>query len=578
MSTFLWRSLALSLATLSALAASALFLNYAGKNGIGWLDLIRAAMVFLATAWIGWGAAQAFIGLVPARRRARGRTDDRLHSRTAILIPIYNENPAEVFARIGAMILGLRDAGLAAHFDFAILSDTTRDDIATQERTELAHLLRITGTRGHLFYRRRTENTGRKAGNIEAFITRSGGAYDFALILDADSLMEPATIAEMVRRMQAAPRLGLLQTLPRIVRAQSLFGRAMQFSAALYAPVFARGQARMQGVSGPFWGHNALIRVSAFAESCGLPVLRGKPPFGGHILSHDYVEAALLARAGWQVRVDTDLGGSYEEGPENLIAYARRDRRWCQGNLQHARLLLAPGLRLWNRFAFVQGIAAYTAPLLWGLFLLASVLAAATEAPVDYFPTPHLSVPIFPGDRTLAAIGLLAGVVGLLLLPKVLIALIATVSGRARGFDGNRQTGLGTLAEIALSSVIAPVIMMFQARAVAQILSGRDGGWPATARDDGQVGLAEAWAATWWMVLTGALTLGAAAWFAPDLVIWLCPVTLPLLIAPVLIAWTSRPTGPGLFATPETTAPPRCLTVAAGLAIRHDPAPDPIAA
>src|SRR5690606_25094182 len=172
--------------------------------------------------------------------------------------------------------------------------------------------------------RRREQNVGKKAGNIADFIRTSGARYEFLVILDADSLMAGQTILTMTLRMKAAPRLGLLQTLPRIIAARSWFGRAVQFAASYYSPAFARGVAGTQGREGPFWGHNAAVRTRAFAESCGLPALSGKPPFGGHILSHDYVEAALLARAGWIVRLDPDLEGSFEEGPENIVDYAKR--------------------------------------------------------------------------------------------------------------------------------------------------------------------------------------------------------------------------------------------------------------
>ena len=182
------------------------------------------------------------------------------------------------------------------------------------------------GDARRIVYRRRNRNTGRKAGNIEDFIQTSGGAYDYAMILDADSLMEGATIARMVRRMEADPALGLLQSLARVVGARSWFGRTMQFSASFCSQIFARGLAMMQGRTGPFWGHNALVRVRAFAASCSLPELAGQAPFGGHILSHDYVEAALLARAGRTVRLDDDLDGSFEEGPENIVDHAKRDR------------------------------------------------------------------------------------------------------------------------------------------------------------------------------------------------------------------------------------------------------------
>ncbi|MCE8471342.1 glucans biosynthesis glucosyltransferase MdoH, partial [Rhodovulum sulfidophilum] len=279
------------------------------------------------------------------------------HQPTVVLVPICNEDPVTTFARIAAMDGSIQAAGLRC--DIAVLSDTRDPENAARERDVFARLLAETGGAGRIFYRRRTDNRGRKAGNIEDFIQSSGGAYEFALILDADSLMEGVTIRRMIARMQADPRLGLLQTLPKIIGAGSLFGRAMQFSASFHSPVFARGLARLQGNTGPFWGHNAMVRVRAFAESCGLPALEGKPPFGGHILSHDYVEAALLARAGWRVKLDETIEGSFEEGPDNILAHAKRDRRWCQGNLQHIRLVLAPGLAGWSRFVFLQGIFAY---------------------------------------------------------------------------------------------------------------------------------------------------------------------------------------------------------------------------
>ena len=280
------------------------------------------------------------------------------------------------------------------------------------------------------FYRRRAQNTGKKAGNVEEFFEQSGGAYDYALILDADSLMEGQTILEMIRRMEAEPRLGLLQTLPKIIRAQTRFGRAMQFAASFYSPVFCRGLAMLQGETGPFWGHNAIVRVQAFVQSCGLPVLRGTPPFGGHIMSHDYVEAALLARAGWIVRVDDDLEGSFEEGPENVIDHGKRDRRWCQGNLQHARVITAPGLKAWSRFVFAQGIMAYIAPLFWLAFLLVSILAPYFDVQPDYFPEANWPIPYIPPSMTFEAISLLVGIFGLLLLPKLLVAVKAAWTGQ----------------------------------------------------------------------------------------------------------------------------------------------------
>lgn len=534
------RFTALALSLLLAAGAGLLFLQFGLADGLDVMDIVRSGLIFGSTFWLAWGAVQGLWGLF-WRKTTPPRVAGAISGRTAILVPVYNEDPVVTFARVAAMDASLAALAMTGSFDFAILSDTRNDQIAAQERHWFRHLLNERAGEGRMFYRRRATNTGKKAGNVEDFFSRSGAAYDYALILDADSLMEGATIVEMVRRMEAVPDLGLLQTLPKIIRARSRFGRAQQFSASFFSPIFARGLTLMAGRTGPFWGHNALVRVQAFAASCGLPVLSGQPPFGGHILSHDYVEAALLARAGWLVRLDPDLEGSYEEGPENIIDFAKRDRRWCQGNLQHSRLLMAPGLKGWSRFVFLQGILAYLAPILWLLFILASIVAPLFVPPPDYFPEPYLLFPVFPSDQASKAIGLAIGVFGLLLLPKLMIAIEAAVTGRARPFGGAVIGLVSTLWELVMSSLIAPVMLMFTTRSVFQVLMRLDAGWPPNNRGDGTLTVATAWAATSWIVLTGTVGLAATWWLAPVLVLWLLPVALPMILSPLLLAWTSRP-------------------------------------
>jgi len=538
----------------SAVGAFLLFLQVGLADGLDMFDVLRSLLILMSTFWLAWGAAQGLLGLT-TRPVRRPDTRAPIRGRTVVLVPVYNEDPVTTFTRIAAMDTSIRGEDTGAVFDFAILSDTTSDVIAARERLWFLRLLAQSGGEGRMFYRRRDSNSGRKAGNIENFIQTSGGSYDYALILDADSLMEGATIAAMVRRMEADPSLGLLQSLPRVVGARSRFGRIMQFSASFYSPVFARGLAMMQGRTGPFWGHNALVRVRAFAASCGLPELSGPPPFGGHILSHDYVEAALLARAGWTVRLDDDLQGSFEEGPENIVEYARRDRRWCQGNLQHARLVGAPGLTGWSRWVFVQGILAYIAPLFWLAFILASIAAQIFVAPPDYFPLANRPFPVLPADETAKAIGLAAGIFGLLVLPKLLIAVDAAASGRARGFGGGVRAMASTLLELLLSSVMAPIFLMYQTRSVFQVLTGRDGGWPASNRGDGRMTLAAAWAASRWITVTGLIGLTAISVLAPGLVLWLLPVSLPMILAPLLISWFSQDSRGGLMAVPSELNP-----------------------
>ena len=551
------RTFAIVTALALAVLAAGLMMEATFQDGVQWLDILRGLLMFVTTAWLAWGAMLALLGLAPWPA-ARRPDYDPTSGKTVILMPICNEDPVATFARVAAIDRSLDIAGVNA--DIAILSDT-RDDLAAQrEREAFARLLATTQGHGRIFYRRRDANTGRKAGNIEEFIRRSGAAWDYAVILDADSLMEGATIRAMIARMQADPRLGLLQTLPKILAARSVFGRALQFSAAFHSPVFTRGLARMQGVTGPFWGHNAIVRIRAFAESCSLPALSGHPPFGGHILSHDYVEAALLARAGWTVEVDPTLEGSYEECPENVLSYAKRDRRWCQGNLQHSRLLFAPGLNGWSRFVFLQGIFAYIVSGLWAIFLAASVMATAFAPAPDYFPDPYQLFPVFPNDRTREITALFLGIIGLLLLPKVAIVVEATLTRRAKGFGGTLRAARSVLTEIALTSVLAPVMMAYQTRAILQILSGQDGGWPANARGEGELSLRDTAQAAGWVSVTGLAIMAAVWWLSPDLVPWMLPVGLPMIGAPLLIALTSRPLSGALFAVPEAKTEPPVYT------------------
>lgn len=550
----LTRSLTLTASLLAAALGFIVFLQFGASDGFDAFDVLRAVLIFASTFWLAWGAFTALAGLTSRPPRVP-RITGPIKARTAILVPVYNEDPVATFARIAAMDASLRATGHGDRFHFAILSDTRNDDVAARERIWFLRLLADTHGEGRMFYRRRTNNKGRKAGNIEDFIRRAGAAYDYAIILDADSLMEGDTMVEMVRRIEAVPDLGLLQTLPVVIRARSRFGRAMQFAGAFYSPIFARGLAMMQGRTGPFWGHNAIVRMRAFAESCALPELSGKPPFGGHILSHDYVEAALLARAGWTVRVDDDLKGSYEEAPENIVDHAKRDRRWCQGNLQHSRLLMAPGLKPWSRFVFLQGILAYIAPVFWLAFLAASIAAPLFAPPIDYFPIEYWPFPVLPVSQVSKALGLAVGIGGLLFLPKLLIVLDAALRGRTRAFGGWVRALQSTLAELLLSSITAPIFLMFQTRSVLQVLRGADGGWPAQTRGDGTLSLADAWAASHWIVTTGGVVLAAAQWLSPQLVLWLLPVALPMALAPFIISWSSRPSRSRLFSTPTERLP-----------------------
>ena len=542
-------------------------------DGVNMIDHFRIALLTLSTAWIALGSSFALSGLFsPARRREAPKVPAipiRYLPLSVVLVPVYNEDPVKTFSHVAAMT---RDAAMAApgRFHFAILSDTRDDAVAAQEEAWYQHLLSQTPEGVEIWYRRRDDNTGRKAGNIAEFVQNHGGLYKHMIVLDADSLMSLDTMIEMVRRMEADDELGLLQTLPKILNARSFFGRSVQFAANLMSPIFSRGLASAQGKSGPFWGHNAIIRTHAFAESCGMPILSGSPPFGGHILSHDYVEAALLARSGWKVEVAPDLEGSFEEGPDNLIDFAKRDRRWCQGNLQHMRILVAPGFKWWSRFTLAQGVMAYLASPLWALFIALSVIAPLMDTPHNYFPS-EFEGPIFPRIAASESLMLIACIFGLLIGPKILIGLRMAFSRSASAFGGTLPILWSLIAEIVWSSMLAPIMMMFQSRAVLEILTGADGGWPTADREADAIPLSESWAASWWITMMGLATLIASALTADNLFWWFLPIAGPQILAPFIITFSStRPSGrasalAGLFWVPMEVEIPAISTSQIGI-------------
>jgi membrane glycosyltransferase len=383
------------------------------------------------------------------------------------------------------------------------------------------------------------------------------------IVLDADSLMSAETLVELVRRMERRPDLGLLQTPPAPVGSETLFGRFLQFAAAAYAPAFARGLSRVMTRDGVYWGHNAIIRVRAFAALCGLPKLGGKPPFGGPILSHDFVEGALLRRGGYAVEIAADLAGSYETAPPNLAVYAKRDRRWAQGNLQHIRLLAAPGLTPGARLNMFLGAFAYLASPLWLLFLVVAVTHAWIDArvPSVYFPSERALFPIWNPQPGPASVWLIVLILAMLATPRLLVVLWLCTRPERRQFGGALAVIGGFFAELVFSTLLAPVLMALQTKTVFEILVGRDSGWAAAERADGGVAFATALRMGLWPMTLGAILATAALTTSTLATLWVLPIAAPLLFAPGLI-WLSgsRAAGGiarrlGLFLTPSELSP-----------------------
>ncbi len=475
--------------TAAATREMVLVLSVAGLDELGWLIILLFVSLF---AWIALALASAVAGFVSVLRGGEGRlavpAGAVLRARTALLMPIYNEAPARVMAGLEAMLAELTALGVADRFDVFILSDTRNADAWIAEEAAFLRLRARVGER--VFYRRRLENRERKAGNIADWVARWGGGYEQFLILDADSVMTGAALLRLALAMQETPDAGLIQTLPVIVGGRTLFARMQQFAGRLYGPVIAYGIAWWHGAEGNYWGHNAIIRTVAFAEAAGLPTLQGRRPFGGHILSHDFVEAALLRRAGWAVHMLPEIEGSYEEGPPSLIDINVRDRRWCQGNLQHAAVLPGRGLHWISRMHLLMGIGAYVTAPLWLAFLLAGMVLSLEARFIvpEYFSGAPSLFPHWPVVDPVRSRWLFIATMGVLLGPKLLSTIAALVRpAERRRFGGGVRLLAGVVVETVLAGLIAPVAMLTQSAAVVSILLGRDSGWNPQRREDGGI-------------------------------------------------------------------------------------------
>jgi membrane glycosyltransferase len=495
-----------------------------------------------------------------------------LRSRTALLMPVYNEPPERVMAGLQAIHESLAATGQAAQFDIFILSDTTDPDAWVAEEAAFLALRQRTGDHDHIFYRRRPKNTERKAGNIAEWVQRFGAAYPQMLVLDADSVMEGDALVRLAAAMESHPDVGLIQTLPVIVNGNSFFARMQQFAGRVYGPMIAAGIAWWHGAEGNYWGHNAIIRTEAFARHAGLPTLAGRKPFGGHILSHDFVEAALLRRAGWAIHMVPALRGSYEESPPALTELAIRDRRWCQGNLQHAAVLGARGLHPVSRLHLLTGIGSYITAPLWLLFLVVGIFGALEVRFIrpNYFPSGPSLFPDWPVVDPVRAMWLFIGTMSLLLVPKILAwVLLLRQREERRGIGGPVRSFLSMLVETLVAGLLAPVTMLTQSVDVVSILLGRDSGWQPQQRDDGRLDWRAVVRLYWRHTLFGVM-FGIASWLvSPSLALWMLPVTLGLALAVPLASWTARPSGLlrrlGLLAIPEESAPPAVLARANAL-------------
>ncbi len=568
-----------SLIALTTLGAIGLLTSVFIQDGLSPLELLLVLLYAVLFAWICgsfWTALMGFLVCLLRRDRfaitatlSRAPAAIPAAVKTAVIMPIYNEDTRRVFAGLRAMCQSLLETGQQECFDFFVLSDTRDPDVWVEEEMHWQALAHEFGGKIGIYYRNRERNISRKVGNITDFCEQWGGHYRYMIGADADSIISGSTLVTLVRLMEVNPRSALIQAPPVPVNKESLFARILQFAGSVYGRIFTAGLSFWQLGESNYWGHNAIIRVEPFIQHCGLPKLSGREPFGGEILSHDFVEAAMLRRAGWEIWLAYDLGGSYEEIPPTLIDYAKRDRRWCQGNLQHLRISFARGWHAISRLHLLMGVMSYMASPLWLLFLVVTGIEAYVRSlmePVYFFG--DTLFPVWPVSYAVEMITVLAVTLIILFLPKLLaLLLLFREPERLQAYGGAVKASLSVLLETLFSALLAPILMLFQSKFVLAILMRRAIGWPEQQREDHATGWREAVLTHGGQTLLGVAAGAVAYTYVPTFFWWFTPVLLGLVLSiPLSMLSSHISLGRaarrfGLFLTPEETQPPLILTL-----------------
>ncbi|MEO1016698.1 MAG: glucans biosynthesis glucosyltransferase MdoH [Pseudomonadota bacterium] len=551
------RGIFLALALLSSVFATLILGVILGANGLTWLEIgmIIAFVLTLQFNVIGfWNAMIGAVILLGAKDPVRtilplARAKSApgiLKGRTALVMPVFNEDTAMVFRNLQAIDAGLAASANADRFEIFILSDSQVPAIVAAEEEQFAAWCDAHGTPERLHYRRRLDNSEQKAGNIWDFVQTRGDDFDYMLVLDADSIMSAKTIEWLVRIMDADPKLGILQTLTAGLPSASLFARVLQFGMRHVMRAFTVGGAWWQGPNGPYWGHNALIRLDAFKRHCALPQLPGEAPLGGRVLSHDQVEAALIQAAGYEVRVLPEECESYEDTPPSLADYIKRDLRWCQGNMQYFQLLRWPGLKPMGRLQLLLAMMNYLTAPCWIIFIVLG-LSQAVMASMGYTPDAMIG---FIGLDTSGALGIDIGVAGLALLGAILTMNFApklvgyvAVMGDAKArslYGGGFRLTLSMLIEFVFSLFLAPIIAVAQTVFLFRLfVFKRAIVWDAQARGHNRVSFFEAVLRMWPQLVFG-LTVGFVVGLtAPSILPWVSPIIIGCVLAAPLTWFTS---------------------------------------
>ena len=509
-------------------------------HGIKGINLFLSMIFTVLFIWIAayfWIAWFGFLSLLKRRELYDLDIEDQQNlgedAMTAITIPICNEDVREVFARLRSIYKSIQSTGEIRRFRFFILSDTTKPEILLEEEEGWFKICQELRGEGTIFYRRRKVRIRHKNGNIVDFCKRWGRQFKYMLLLDADSLMEGPLVIKLLKIMESRPDIGILQTVPRGIMQNSLFGRIQQFASHTYLEIYIAGLHYLQLGDAAFWGHNAMIRIEPYMKYCKLPDLKGLFSFGGKILSHDFVEAALMRRAGLGIWLLNKSYGSFEEPPFSLSEELRRDKRWCKGNMQHLKLIFMRKIRMAHRVLFMNGIMFYLSSFLWFLLLVlvAAELVLQTFIPPDYFPFGKSLFPRWPEQHHLLSGVILAFTFILLITPKVLGFLNLVLQGNLKyRFGGGGKLFLSTFLEGIFSICLAPLKMLSHTKYVIMSFLGTDIRWRAEKRDKDTT-LWEACKIHWFGTLLGILWAVYLYCLNKAYFCWFTPVFIPLIIS-----------------------------------------------
>ena len=552
----------------STAVATALFVNAQPDYDNSWLQIGQATLFAVLSVWVVTGFVTALMGFWVSLRgdgHALSAREVAHHpmnpdARTAIIMPICHEDVATVFAGLRATCESVAATGHASGFDVFVLSDSSEPATIAAERAAWAGLRQALAAHPEqpqieVYYRLRSRRTHRKAGNVADFCRRWGKDYRYMVVLDADSVMSGDCITTLVKLMEAHPQAGIIQTATQAIGHATLHARAQQFASRVTGRLFTLGMQFWQLGESHYWGHNAIIRVAPFMQHCALAPIPGAGGMAGGILSHDFVEAALMRRAGYHVWLVSDLTGSYEQQPPDLLSELQRDRRWCQGNLQNSRLIAEPGIHPVHRSMFGTGAMAYLSAPLWLCFLtLGTALWLSGSAIV---PDWHA----VPSELR----GLWTWTLCMLFMPRILGLAAVFLQGKQAQFGGGAGLLRSAVLETVLALLLAPIRMLAHSLFVLVALTGLKLEWKSPPREAAVLSWREAALRLSPMTIVIGLLAGAVASIQLGALVWLAPVALPLLLAVPLAVLTSHVElggwmrGRGLLLIPEESRSPMVL-------------------